>query len=393
MAVQYSNRQFFRKTPNSYLGRYFASKGLLGELEFDKLKENDVETLQNALAGLPDEQIASIVAEFQDINALACEGGIVALVDEALFHQDSEFVEAIAKIEGFHAKTIWAFLEKPSYWRGAALFLHADNVSPSYWKKRNDLPSVAAQVEPHDVEALAKSISDYFSSREGRGKNCMVEPYRRNEKDYFFAYPEDFAQSSIEWVSGKLKNQAHHPAFEILFVFCESEGSLDIYAPRNSRAVADLQSLFAQHILKLPALAKGQVDKRVYELSPVTDPSFTFKIEPSSGIDKVLVTRLRATLKSDKKKRITVEADAYKSPNAVYDLLDTLKLPDYFVTQVTIKVVFERVGTARVKTKTVNITYPNSCALNHDGNDLKIRQMLVQSGLEPKALEANQSNE
>jgi hypothetical protein len=276
---------------------------------------------------------------------------------------------------------------------GAALFLHADNVSPSYWKKRNDLPSVPANVETDDVEALARSISEYFSTREGRGKNCKVESYRRNQKYYFFAYPEDFAQSAIEWVGGSLKNQAHHPAFEIIFVYCESEGSLDIYAPRNSKAVADLQSLFAQHILKLPALAKGKIDSRVYELNPVTEPSFAFKIEPASGIEKVLVTRLRATLKSDKKRRITVEADAYKNSNAVYDLLDTLKLPDYFVTQVTIKVAFESVRNAKAKTKTVNITYPNSCALNYDGNDLKIRQMLVQSGLEPKALEAKQANE
>jgi hypothetical protein len=391
--AQYSNRQFFRKTPNSYLSQYYAAKGLLGDVDFDKLEENDVETLQSALNGLPDGQVASIEAEFQDINRLACEGGIVTLVDEANFHQDTGFVEVITAIEGFHAKVFWAFLEHPKYWRGAALFLHADNVSPSYWKKRNDLPSVPANVETDDVEALARSISEYFSTREGRGKNCKVESYRRNQKYYFFAYPEDFAQSAIEWVGGSLKNQAHHPAFEIIFVYCESEGSLDIYAPRNSKAVADLQSLFAQHILKLPALAKGKIDSRVYELNPVTEPSFAFKIEPASGIEKVLVTRLRATLKSDKKRRITVEADAYKNSNAVYDLLDTLKLPDYFVTQVTIKVVFESVRNAKAKTKTVNITYPNSCALNYDGNDLKIRQMLVQSGLEPKALEAKQANE
>jgi len=389
----YSNRHFFRKTPNSYLAQYFLAKGLLVGFDFTKLKESDVEALQSALNGLPDGQVASIEADFQDINRLACEGGIVTLVDEANFHQDTDFVEAITAIEGFHAKVLWAFLEQPNYWRGAALFLHADNVSASYWKKRNDLPSVPANVETDDVEALAKSISEYFSTREGRGKNCKVEPYRRNQKDYFFAYPEDFAQSAIEWVGGSLKNQAHHPVFEILFVYCESEGSLDIYAPRNSKAVADLQSLFAQHILKLPALEKGKIDCRVYELNPVTEPSFTFKIEPASGIEKVLVTRLRATLKSDKKRRITVEADAYKNPNAVYDLLGTLKLPDYFVTQVTIKVVFESVRNAKAKTKTVNITYPNSCALNYDGNDLKIRQMLLQSGLEPKALEAKQANE
>lgn len=54
----------------------------------------------------------------------------------------------------------------------------------------------------------------------------------------------------------KLKNQAHRPAFEIIFVYCEAEGSLDVYAPKNGRAIADLQTLFARHILKLDSLAE-----------------------------------------------------------------------------------------------------------------------------------------
>jgi len=51
-----------------------------------------------------------------------------------------------------------------------------------------------------------------------------------------------------------------------------------------------------------------------------------------------------------------------------------------------LKVTFEPMGNKRAKTRMVNITHPNSCALNHDGNDLKIRHMLAKSGLEPKAI-------
>ncbi len=392
MAAQYSNRHFFRKTPNQYLAQFFEAKAIQVELDFDELAENATDELQEVLNTLPDSQVADIEAEFQDVNALACEGGIKALVDEAGFHTDAAFVEEIAAIEGFHAKAMWAFLNKPKYWHGAAMFLHADNVSPSYWKKRNDLPSLPPQVEEDDIKALAKAISGYFFHREGRGKNCTVEPYRRNQKEYFFAYPEDFAQSAVEWVGGTLKSQSHHPAFEIIFVYCEAEGSLDIYAPKNSMAIADLQVMFAQHILKLEALAKGVIDKRVYELAPVVNDDFEFKIEPASGIASVLVTKLRVTLKHDKKQRITIEANAYKDPDAVNSLLDQLKLPAYYVSQVTLKVTFEAKGNQRTKTRSVNITHPNSCALNHDGNDLKIRQMLVRSGLEPKALTGDESS-
>ncbi|MBT3091534.1 MAG: hypothetical protein JAZ02_13455 [Candidatus Thiodiazotropha endolucinida] len=386
MAAQYSNRHFFRKTPNVYLAQYFTAKGVQLAVDVSELKENDAEALQTGLNALDDSQIAEIEAEFQDVNALACEGGITALVDEAGFHSDDAFIAEIAAIEGFHAKAMWAFLNKPTYWRGAAMFLHADNVSPSYWKKRNDLPKLPPQVEDEDIHALEKAISGYFFRKEGRGKNCTVEPYRRNQKEYFFAYPEDFAQSAVEWVGGTLKSQAHHPAFEIIFVYSESEGSLDIYAPKNTKAIADLQAMFAKHILKLETLAEGQIDKRVYELAPVVEDDFQFKIEPASGIASVLVTRLRVTLKHDKKERITIEADAHKYADAVYSRLAKLNLPAFYVSQVTLKVTFEPVGNQRAKTRTVNITHPNSCALNYDGNDLKIRQMLASSGIEPKAV-------
>lgn len=381
MAAQYSNRHFFRKTPNKYLAQYFEHKEIALAIDFGLLKESDAEAIQNAINTLEASQIANIEADFQGVNALACAGGIVALIDEAGYH-DNTFVEAIAAIDGFYAKAMWTFLNKPSYWRGAALFFHADNVSPSYWKKRNDFTSLPPRADVDDINALAKSISNYFYTKEGRGKNCTVEPYQRNQKEYFFAYPEDFAQTAIEWVGGTLKPQAHHPAFEVIFVYCEVEGSLDIYAPKNSKAVPELQALFAKHILKLEQLDQWAKDKRVYDLAPVIDEGFQFKIEPSSGITDVLVTRLRATLKQDRKQRVVIEVDAHKDANAVYSLLDQLNVPPYEVTQLTIKVFFE--GGSRPRS--VNITYPNSCALNHDGNDLKIRKMLAQSGLEPKAV-------
>jgi hypothetical protein len=254
MAAPYSNRHFFRKTPNQYLAQYFEAKDIDIGVDVRKLKENDADGLQQALNQLPDGQVAGIEADFQAVNALACEQGAVALADEAGFHNDEVFVEAIAAIEDFHTKAVWAYLNHLQYWRGAALFLHADNVSPSNWKKRNDLQDLPPYVDDEDIQVLENAISEYFFSNEGRGKNCKVETYRRNQKEYFFAYPEDFAQTAIEWVGYTLKNQAHHPAFEIIFVYCEAEGSLDIYAPKNTKAVPKLQAMFAEHTLKLEVL-------------------------------------------------------------------------------------------------------------------------------------------
>ncbi len=385
MAGQYSHRQFFRRVPNSQLAAYFQSKGVDLGIDFTELKEKDVDSLFDAYTGLEPSLQATIEAEFQDINALACEAGVAALIDEASFHEDEAFIESIAAIEGFHAGVMWAFLEKKDYWRGAALFLHADNVSASFWKKRNAFPKVPPNVEDEDIEKLELSISEFFYKKEGRGKNCKVEPYRRNNKEYFFAYPEDFSQSGVEWVSDTLKTLAHHPAFEIIFVYSEAEGSLDIYAPKNTKAVSELQRIFAKTILKLDSLPDGTIDKLVYDLALLDDTNFEFKLEPVTGMASVVVTRLRLTLKQGSRRRIVLEADTKHNPKAVYDLLAELKLPAYHITQVGVKVTFDALTDKRAKIRNFNITYPNSCALNYDGNDLKIRNMLAESGIEPKA--------
>ncbi len=389
MAPQYSHMQFFRHVPNAQLAAYFESKDIDLGINFTEekgKKKKKKEEIFQAFTALPEDQQANIEAEFQDVNAMACEGGVAALIDEADFHQDEGFIESISEIDGFHAKVMWAFLEKKNYWKGATMFLHADNVSSSYWKKRNDLPSVPPHVEDDDIKALAKAISDYFHTTQGRDRNCKVEPYRRNSKEYFFAYPEDFGQSVVEWISDSLKTRARHPAFEIIFVYSEKEGSLDIYAPKNTKAVPELQKLFAKTILKLDTLKDGSIDKRIYDLEPLADSDFEFKIEPETGIVGIEVTQLRLTLKHGSRRRIVLEADTKNNPKAVYDLLKEINPPVYLITQVRLKVTFEAPTGKRVKTKTFNITYPNSCALNHDGNDLQIRKMLAKSGIEPKAV-------
>ncbi|MGZ4068376.1 MAG: hypothetical protein ACXVPE_16775 [Bacteroidia bacterium] len=384
MSGQYSHKHFFRQVPHNQIASYFDAKGIDLGVDFSALNEKQVDSLFVAFTGLPEEQQTSIEAEFQDIHAMACEGGVAALIDEAVFHEDDAFVESIAAIDGLHAKVMWAFLEKRRFWQGATLFLHADNVSSSYWKKRNDFPLVPPDVEGGAIQALANSISAFFHKTEGRGRNCTVEPYRRHNKEYFFAYPEDFGLCAVEWVSNALKNRARHPAFEIIFVYCESEGSLDIYAPKNTKAVPELQKIFARTILKLESLKDGTIDKRVYDLDPLGDAEFKFQVEPESGIDQIVVTQLRLTLKHGSKRRITLEADTKNNPQAVYDLLEKLNPPAYFITQTRVKVTFEPANGKRARTRTFNITYPNSCALGYDGDDLKIRKMLEKSGIEPQ---------
>ncbi len=83
----------FRRTPNALLARYFQEKhGVLKEIAFDKLKETEVEPIFQAVTALPDDKQAQIEAECQDIEGMACQGGVMALTDDADFHGDKTFL-------------------------------------------------------------------------------------------------------------------------------------------------------------------------------------------------------------------------------------------------------------------------------------------------------------
>jgi hypothetical protein len=118
----YSHKHFFRKIPFSQLASYFDSKGIDLGVDFNALNEKQVDSLFIAFTGLPEEQQTAIEAEFQDIHAMACDGGVAALIDVAAFHGDDSFVGSISAIDGLHAKVMWAFLEKHHLWQGLHCF-------------------------------------------------------------------------------------------------------------------------------------------------------------------------------------------------------------------------------------------------------------------------------
>jgi len=146
--------------------------------------------------------------------------------------------------------------------------------------------------------------------------------------------------------------------------------------------------MFTSAILKLPELPPDPKDQRIYDLAPLMHKTFEFTYDVGSGIDKVVVKKLRLSSRSKKGERIALEADTTKKPEAVYDLLAkisaSLPLNDYSVTQVDLAVTLAPEGDKLGKVANVRITYPNSCSLKYDALDLKLRDMLSASGIEPK---------
>lgn len=392
MARHYSTKDFFRQMPNALLARYFRGRGLFGDLDFGAMKEGKPDALFAAWLVLPDARRNEMDAELRDIFALCCEKGFLAILDEARWQlrdapeEITPLVEKLSALPNHFERAMITFLDHKEFWKGATRFYHADTLS--YWRKRKNLPHRVAAVDDASIRQLADLIRNYFHHTEGRGKNCAVEPYRRGELDYFFCYPEDHSQRSIEWVNGVFDPRPHNPAFEVVYVYSQKDGSLDLNFRGTHKAVEPLQGMFATAILKLDELPPDPKDERIYDLNPLRQKSFSFSYAVGSGIENVAVKKLRLSSRVNKGDRITLEADATQDPDAVYTLLDkigkSVPLHLYNITQVELTASVVVDADKPAKSVTIRITHPNSCSLKYDELDLKLRDMLEASGIEPK---------
>ncbi len=394
MARHYSTTDFFRQMPNALLARYFQDHGLFDDLDFSAMKETKPDELFDAWLKLSDGLRNAVDAEFLEIFEMSCEKGFLAIIDEAGWQLrdapegSAPFIDMLSELPNHYHRAMVTFLDHHDCWKGANRFYHAD-ILP-YWRKRKHFGHEPAAVDKASVRHLANLIRDYFHHTEGRGKNCIVEPFRRGERDYFFAYPEDYSQQSIEWVDGKFDRRPHNPAFEVIFVYSQKDGSLDLNFRGSYKSVEPLQEMFATAILKLPALPPDPKDERVYDLNPLSRKGFDFIYDPGSGIEKVVVKKLRLSSRRKQGDRITVEADPSDNPNAVYDLLAKItrftRMSQYNVTQVELVALVVVDADKPAKRVTISITHPNSCSLKYDAVGLKLRDMLEASEIEPKEL-------
>jgi len=149
-----------------------------------------------------------------------------------------------------------------------------------------------------------------------------------------------------------------------------------------------LQRMFATTILKLDELPPDPKDERVYDLNPLRQKGFDFVFAVGSGIENVTVKKLRLSSRVKKGDRITLEADASHNADAIYILLHkigkSIPLHQYNVTQVELSASIIVDTDKPAKPVTIRITHPNSCSLKYDEHDLKLRDMLESSGIEPK---------
>jgi len=378
MARHYTAKSFFRQVPSHLLSLYCESQGLGSDLNFEAWLE------------LPEDRRHGLEAEFREIFEMSCGKGTWARLDAARhrWRDDPEslaaFIETLSLQRSHFHRALVTGLNHKECWRGATRIRQAERLP--LWLKRKHLGHRPAATDPSSLEHLAHLMRSYFQRSEARGGHCLVEPSRRGELDYFHAYPEDYSERQIEWVGGELVLRQHYPAFEVVFVYSQEEGWLDVNFPGPYRALEPLQEMFAAAILKLDRLPDSG-DRRVYDLDPLRRRGFKFACRRGSGIETVALRLLRLSSRARRGDRLTLEADDSIHPDAIHDVLEILderiSLRLFSVTQAELVAWVTADGKNPARRVPIYLTSPDSCSLGYGELDLKLRSMLKDSGLDP----------
>ena len=113
MARQYSPKNFLRQAPNALLARYCQEKKVLAEVDFTALLETNIGPIYEAWDNLSSETRRSIESDFRNIDDLACENRVKALIDAAQ-EEGRTWSPSLPRWTDFTIRPFGASLKNPS---------------------------------------------------------------------------------------------------------------------------------------------------------------------------------------------------------------------------------------------------------------------------------------
>jgi hypothetical protein len=377
MVRQYAPKIFLRQVPHHLLRTFFARRRALADIPWGAQNERAIASVYDAWQALPAPQPAEIDGAFQAVHEMACEAGVQALIEEGTFH-GVDLAAALGRRVGFYHKAMWAYLNHPSIFNVASLFVTADALPGRYWLKHKGLPRKAPDTSAAATRALAAGLSKFYRTTQGRGHRCVVEAYLRGGRQhYFFAYPDDYADTFIGYDDeGEFVKRPQKPAFEVVFVYDPRAGTLDLHARGDRGVRARLLYIFCAAVLH-EGPPPEQPGDHPYELNGLLRREFPFATDPADGIESVRLLRLRLSLKGSKR-RLTLEADPKAGPGDIFDMMadhlspETLAASAVSVTQATFRLRFVAKGCEQPRPLTFSVSFPNSSNLKSLPEDRRL---------------------
>jgi len=385
MRIEYNPRKFLLLVPFPMLRQYFDSRGVLSELPWDSLKEDDYETVYTTWQALSPSAREEIGADFLNVAGLATKQGVQVILEEGKYH-GRDLVAELSALPSHTEKVFHTLLQYPRVFQVASQLNYADNLT-RYWHRRRDLPKKPPNITPEARMALRQAVSAFYVENQGRGHCHDFDLRRHGSVHYFIVYLSDYPDTFAGFdEAGKMRRRPQTPAFDVVFRYDESLGHLELYAEGPKQLRRDLERIFASTALA-EELSMQSPSGVAFHLDHLKDPSFSFPTEAGAGIFNVTIRTMQVSAPQKHTGRVTLELLPYSNGASIHELIEDAlnknnwRLDDLRVEQVKLKVTFVH-GKPRPKTVSFNLS-PNSCPLK----DQVAEHAIIKQHLKPWGIE------
>lgn len=372
MARDFTPKKFYRLAGAERIEEYLEAKGLDIVLPKKTKKGEDAGELiaERLSSTLTEDQLKKAESDFRLINDLSWEPGVMEMLQAAKDDGD-DLISVFDKCENDHyAKAFWCFLNRREIFDQATLWL--DVLSFQSWQYFYRLPTLPPEKIEAAIPAFEASVCAYLRKRDGSGRQCKVEVYRRGDVLCAVAFPEGNGQSDHEYVGGVLKKTQRKPVKEMYFYY-EPTGCLRIKANGGKPVVEKLFRAFSTICLGMKEDA--EVYTNAFDIEQLkTQPELP--TDPSDEIEFVRVRSIKLACVDVLGARYTIEVSRKsRRREALYDELRKFPyaLSEYKVEEAIIQ--FKFPGGGR-KGSVSAVIKKDSCNLNDSPLHIKAMEYL-----------------
>lgn len=384
MAAMYSLPLLLRQTPKPLLKRYFHSRGLLREVDFEYLTRASTDSILTALRALPDSARTRVEGDFCDLYALANPAGAKLIASELAVREIVADYDLGCMLNHYH-RAMWFLLnhgDGPNSPFVCALYVARCRQTPGpHFRRRKNLPHRAPRTDPETLAHMAERLREFFG-HEGRGRHCVVrhEPLADPPRHYFIAHTQDYADTRLEYDGEELRAVARHGVFDVVFAMLPESGVLEVRAPGDKAQVDALVRIFQEAALPDDPTdegASGPADGSV-RLNQLLDAGFSFPVDDDDGIETVEIMSLRVNKRGQALPRYTVKAHPTAPTAFLVELENGLKpaLKDLEVNRAQLRVRFRGADGTVGQTVPVVLATPDTVHLKDDREHQIVRRCL-----------------
>ncbi|MHB9023442.1 MAG: hypothetical protein ACYC7E_04625 [Armatimonadota bacterium] len=351
------------------------------------------DTMGRMIRALPEATRDMLDSDFRDVYHLSTADGFAVLLDELHTADGEEVVDLALLAERYKSiqdRAFWGMLHCAALFNVAADRYKVVTVKTG-WRSR-DLRSLsdAPETSPDTRHRLADAVKAHFRPQL-RGDYCEVRCHRKDEYTYYCAYPMDYAERELEYLSdGTLEPRTRRKPFDIIWRFNHVSGRLSLHLEAPSNDLVDaLKDMFTRAVL---------------EGIDCVPASHLFTLEPLlRASDEALLEAAREVypeLQSARVKEISYQMNGH---NAVIALKtgrekrgkDTPSMPELHqralnhtdtmtqnMTPIAASIQFKFPGKGRRGSVTAHVRVPDYCDLDDTPNERKAMRLLAHLGVD-----------